>query len=360
MAKAKKLPSGNWRAQAYSHKEPVIDSETGKAVIDPKTGKPKMRNVYESFTASNKAEAEFLASQFTLNKGTSNISDWTLQRAFEEFMKKRNNLLSPATIREYERSFRADFDFLRDKKISKITQEEIQQFVNMHALSKSQKTVRNIHGLLSTVLGTYRPSFALNTNLPSKTKTKRYIPSDAEVRQVIEYVHSHDKEMEKAIYLGAFGPMRRGEIAALKGKMVMSDHVLVEEARAINKNNKFVTKVTKTIAGYRKIYFPDYVMKLISGYEDDEYIVKLSPDGISHRFPHLLKNAGVHHFRFHDLRHYSASIQHALGVPDAYIMARGGWSDDRVLKEVYRHTLEKEEMKMNNKTNKHFESILKK
>lgn len=30
---------------------------------------------------------------------------------------------------------------------------------------------------------------------------------------------------------------------------------------------------------------------------------------------------------------------HAIGVPDQYIMERGGWTDDRVLKEVYRNTL---------------------
>ena len=41
-------------------------------------------------------------------------------------------------------------------------------------------------------------------------------------------------------------------------------------------------------------------------------------------------------FRFHDFRHYSASIMHAIGIPDQYIMARGGWKTDTVLKAVYR------------------------
>lgn len=38
------------------------------------------------------------------------------------------------------------------------------------------------------------------------------------------------------------------------------------------------------------------------------------------RFTDILKKVGLPHFRFHDLRHYCASIRHALGIPDAYIM----------------------------------------
>ena len=42
---------------------------------------------------------------------------------------------------------------------------------------------------------------------------------------------------------------------------------------------------------------------------------------------------------FHSLRHYSASYLHAIGIPDAYIMERGGWSTPHVMQKVYRHAL---------------------
>lgn len=70
-----------------------------------------------------------------------------------------------------------------------------------------------------------------------------------------------------------------------------------------------------------------------------------------------VQHAGLPHFRFHDLRHYSASIQHALGIPDAYIMQRGGWKNDGVLKQVYRHTLEEKTAEMNRKVNGYFENL---
>lgn len=63
-----------------------------------------------------------------------------------------------------------------------------------------------------------------------------------------------------------------------------------------------------------------------------------------------MKRSGVPPFRFHDLRHYCASIQHALGIPDAYIMQRGGWQSDAILKDVYRHTMDDKQQAMNQQT----------
>ena len=62
-------------------------------------------------------------------------------------------------------------------------------------------------------------------------------------------------------------------------------------------------------------------------------------------------------FRFHDFRHYSASIMHAIGIPDQYIMARGGWKTDTVLKAVYRNVIYDEQKKFTDKINSHFTTM---
>ena len=71
----------------------------------------------------------------------------------------------------------------------------------------------------------------------------------------------------------------------------------------------------------------------------------------------MINSTGLPHFRFHDLRHYCASIQHAIGIPDAYIMQRGGWGSDGVLKEVYRHAMSDKENEMNTKANDNFNNL---
>ena len=49
---------------------------------------------------------------------------------------------------------------------------------------------------------------------------------------------------------------------------------------------------------------------------------------------------------------------HALNIPDQYIMKRGGWKSDKVLKKVYRGTIESEEKKFTDKINEHFTQIM--
>ena len=83
----------------------------------------------------------------------------------------------------------------------------------------------------------------------------------------------------------------------------------------------------------------------------------MNPNTLCKVFKRVTDSLDIPHFRFHDLRHYSASIQHALGIPDAYIMQRGGWSSDRVLKAVYRYAMDDQTKEMNEKANAHFAEL---
>ena len=83
--------------------------------------------------------------------------------------------------------------------------------------------------------------------------------------------------------------------------------------------------------------------------------VGLHPEQVSNRFRRAVCSCGCpQHFRFHDLRHYYVSIAHALGVPDAYIMAMGGWKTDNVMHRVYRDTLPDVMQSEQNKLTNHF------
>uniref|UniRef100_UPI002ED4C02F hypothetical protein n=1 Tax=Enterocloster clostridioformis TaxID=1531 RepID=UPI002ED4C02F len=48
---------------------------------------------------------------------------------------------------------------------------------------------------------------------------------------------------------------------------------------------------------------------------------------------------------------------HAIGIPDQYILQRGGWASDNVMKTVYRNVIDLESVKQNRKINEHFKQL---
>lgn len=349
MATAKKLKSGSWRCQVYSHTEEIPQAD----------GSIKKKRIYKSFTCDiqgpkGKRIAEKMAAEFAANKEQhGSKSDMTLGEATDQYIKDREYVLSPRTIMDYKRIRKNDLKILEDIPIYKITQEDIQRSINLESQRHSPKTIRNTHGLISAVLSQYRPNFALNTSLPEKVRPNIYVPSDGDIQKLVKYLQG--TEMELPVLLAAFGPMRRGEICALDSKNISGNVVHVCCNMVRTPDREWVIRQPKTYAGDRYIDYPDFVAKKWEGMSGR--IVTLNPGSITDRFRRIIKSAGLPHFRFHDLRHYSASIQHALGIPDSYIMSRGGWGDDRVLKAVYRHTMNDKQQEMNKIANAHFSEL---
>ena len=349
MATAKKLPSGSWRCLVFSHYEYV----TGK------DGNVKKKRIYESFTCDDpspagKRRCEAMAAEYADKKEQSNLSSYklTFREAVDAYIVERSQILSPASIRKY-RSMQKEFSMLDDYKIRDINKKIIQQYINSISGSLSPKTVRDRHGLITSVLKRYNPDIILNTTLPKKKRIERSIPSESDIKALISAASG--TEMEVPIYLGAFGMMRRGEISALKKSDFKNNVIHVSKTMVLSPDNKWIVKAPKSYAGDRFVPVPQFVVDAFMALPNDG--VNMTPNIITSRFEHVLNSAGIDHFRFHDLRHYSASIQHALGIPDAYIMQAGGWGDDRVLKDVYRHTFEESEKKMGNIAINYFDSM---
>jgi integrase len=342
MAKAKKLPSGSWRCLVYDYTD----------------GDGKRH--YKSFTsddstAQGKRDAEFEAAEYARTKEKQTIvSSSTLKNAIVSYIKAKENVLSPSTIRGYkviQNVLENDYTTFLDVSIGKLDNKTYQLFINQISQSKSPKTVRNYNGLLTAVLA--ENGVSIKTSLPKKIRPSLYIPSDDDIKRILDETKGTDLEIP--ILLAAFGPMRRGEICALDSNHINGNIVHVEFNVVMNPERKWVIKAPKSYSGDRYIEFPDFVaekLKSING-----KVTNLEPNYLTEKFGNMIRRIDIPQFRFHDLRHYSASMQHALGIPDAYIMQRGGWGNDSVLKGIYRHALDSEQKRINGIINEHFSDI---
>ena len=123
---------------------------------------------------------------------------------------------------------------------------------------------------------------------------------------------------------------------------------------ATAKNLRYVSAKPET---FRHIASGDPAQYPLESFPASGRIVNLNPSTLTARFKRGLKNAGLPPFHFHDLRHYAASIMHALNVPDQYIIQQGGWKSNRVLKEIYQTALSDYQKIFFTETSQHFTEI---
>jgi integrase len=341
MAKIKKLKNGRYRIEVLAFTE----IRNGKRIKH-----------YRTITMDTAVQCREAEKEIRNDPAHKLVSNLTFGDALNRYIQQRTAVLSPSTLNEYKRSLNRDYADIKDIMLLRLTESDLQAFINQYAVNHKPKTVRNANGLISSVMRSFRPNFRYHIDLPQKKQFDGYIPDDVDIQAIIEEAKGTDLEIP--ILLAAFGPMRRGEISALKYSSIEGNSVHVSK-NTVWDGKHWVEKAPKTFSSDRYIIYPQFVIDLIGSGEG--YVCKLNnPNCITFRFRNLLKKAGVHKFRFHDLRHYSASIQHAMGIPDIYIMQRGGWKTDGVMKTVYRHALDRESEKMNTKINRYFERLDKK
>lgn len=330
--KAKKLPSGNWRARAYY----TVNGE----------------KKCKSFTAATKKEAEYMASVFLMKEKDHQKNGLTVGEAIDEYIASKENILSPSSTDSYRRIKKNMLLDLCDIPIEKLNTDIVQKYFNRLALKHAPKTLSNAHGLLASVLNVYAPEIHLATTLPKKQKKIKKFPAVEEIIKIIK-----GTEIELPCLLAIWQGLRISEVRGIK-KSDIQDNILTINRVIVTVDKKDIVKEeTKTVESRRQLRLSEYLLQLINQTEG-EYVVNLSGQAIYKRLSRLLKNSGLEHISFHDLRHLNASIMLALGVPDKYAMERGGWSSTNVMKSVYQHTFTSERQAVDDKIDHFFTKII--
>ncbi len=348
MAKAKKLPSGQWRTLVYD-----FTDNSGK-------------RHYESFTADTKKESEYLAAEFSLNKNKkSKPVNFTLSEAIDEYIKNSDAVLSPTTIQGYKKIQHSSYGTLMDVPLKNITQELLQAAVNEEAKRPPQKraqgnkavspkTVKNSYGLLSSVLKRYRPELNRSVKLPSAINVIKELPPPELIMSIVK-----STDIELPVLLAMWLSFSMSEIRGLKKASIHNGYLTINEV-VVDVNGYAVSKKqAKAFTRTRKHQIPEYIQTLIDKTDPKvNELVTLSGHAIYMRFMRLLKKNNIPHMTFHDLRHMNASVMALLRVPDKYAMERGGWKTDNVMKKVYTHTFSEEREKVDGVIDNYFEKAL--
>lgn len=333
MATAKKLPSGSYRCLAYTGND-----ANGK-------------RQYKSFTAPTKKEAELLASQFLIGYEKKTDSNMTVDDMVERYINSKKDVLSQTTLTAYLSIKNNLMKEISSIKLKSLDSAYTQAWIGTISKNHSPKTVKNAYGLLSAALDMFEPNKKLKVQLPQKEKKNVYVPTDDDIKHLMDYLKEYDTDMYIACNLAAFGTLRRSELCALTADDVIGNVIRVNKAMVRATNGEWIIKQTKNTSSTRNVEMPQFVIDILP---KEGYLVTINPSRVSDRFIKYLKRLNMRYFRFHDLRHYSASIMHAIGVPDVYIMQRGGWSSDVTLKNIYRGAMDDFSKKFTDITNAHF------
>lgn len=322
MAKAKQLPSGSWRCLVFAGTD-----EHGK-------------RKYESFTAPTRKKAEAAAALFALQREREGRppEKMTVGEAIENYISGRSAILSPSTVREYRSSRRRDFALIENVKLAKLTGPTVQRWVNERAAGLSPKSVRNAYRLLTGALAEAYPELKINVKLPAKQSKEIIVPTAAEIETLT--AAARGTPMEIPILLSAGCGLRRSEIAALTAAdFDFRNGVINIDKAMVRGETGWHIKQPKTATSKRKVPMPATAAELLRKLVKKDPVITLNPNQITAQFEALLRKNDVTWCRFHDLRHYYASVLHALGVPDRYAAELMGHSTEEMLHKVYQHTM---------------------
>lgn len=343
MAKAKRLPSGNYNVSVYDYTD-----ENGK-------------RRYKSFTAPTLKEVNFLAAQYQLNKKKEKQENTIrVGEGIDEYLKARSDVLSPSTYKNYLSMRKLYFGEIEKIKLSDLDVKMLQPWINKLSLRLSQKTIKNIWGLLTASYSVYYPDRRLSVDLPQKVKAKIIIPKESEVKALL--AASEGTPVEIAILFACCLGMRRSEIVAVDWKNVdLQNKTLdVHEVVVIGIGNKEFRKYPKSYAGSRTLVLPELLVRRLEQVPEKERtgpVVSLNGNVIYKRFSRLLEQCKIRHYRFHDLRHYFASVMHSLGIPSKYAAMRMGHADETMIMRVYQHIMDTTENESTKKLNEYFQDF---
>lgn len=288
----------------------------------------------------------------------------TLSQAFQTYINSRNKILSPATLKSYKNVQSHYFADIMERPVSSITQLDIQNEINKLANTKAPKTIKNAVALLISVLPEENHINIRRLTFPRANEKEHEFLEGADIAKLIDVIRGDKYEIPilLALWLG----LRRSEICALEWSDFDFEKKTVKISKALvpNSDNQFVVKnTTKTAKSARVLSVPDYVvgrlkaLQSISG-KSVGRITSVHPNDIYNHLKVICDNNDIPFVGVHGLRHTNASVMLSIGITTKMAMARGGWSNQKTMQDIYQHLFSEDKTAAAFKIDKYFENLI--
>lgn len=331
MATAKKLPSGSWRVRTCTD------------------GKRR------SYTAPTKKEAERLAAIGEEEEKERASRSMTVKEALDGYIETcRAQGYSASTIAEYTRRTRSSFNEIIEKKLDKLTANDIQAQLDKRTKTCTPKTIRNDFYLLRAALAVYAPSIRLDKIKLAKRKHRaKLMLSETMPEQILKIVESQSASFRIYVALVMFAGLRPSEVYALHWSDISAEpitvaadppyqvgQITVTAAEVRNEHGTYTRKPPKTESGNRTQLLSWSVFDLIYSAmprgRDEEKLVKMNPNTATKTWDAVRKELPeLEDLRLYDLRHYFATAVANSGATEEELAARMGHSTSAFSHSVY-------------------------
>lgn len=314
----RKLPSGSWFIQL------------------------RLGGVSIPVTASTEKEcrrqATLIKAEHQAGKRAMRKADMTLRQACESYIRKKENAgASPETIRGYDVILHNRFQSVMDIPVS--TKTDWQKAYDADAKRLKPKTMQNAWRFIRTVCrsecGIELPRIE---TLVSDRREHTFLEPD----QIKKFVAATKGDRHQIPLLLCLMSCRSSEVQGLDWKEIdlKNNRIRIVETVVRNKNGEFVRKErtkTEESTRYIPIFIPELRAALEAVPDKTGKVVKVRPNTVYRRANAICEALGLPLVGQHGLRHSFASLCYSLEVPMKITMQLGGWSNDKVVSEIYTH-----------------------
>lgn len=345
-------------------------------------GKQIVRSKTITATSKLDAQRQYNAFESEIRKGKMAYTQKFKLAEFAEIWLKDHceKNLAPKTVQSYRNQLKYRIlPVLGTKPLSKITPIDIINFLNdLRSKAKrfdgrkeplSDKVIAACFNVLSSMLTDAAHWQVIESNpcmkveRPKVQRIKMVLPEEENIANILKALQEEPLKYRLMITLAIATGLRRGELMGLQWQDINLDTGVMSVNRSVQEFKKqFIIKPPKTLGSVRSLVITGSVLELLKEYKREQDTERdkiyelwemkeawvftqwngkaMNPGTSGHWWTKFLKRHQLPHMPFHGLRHVSATILIAQGVPLKNVSARLGHTDIRTTANIYADALE--------------------